>query len=761
MLTKSGAKLLDFGLARLNSDGLERNASFTSLPTERRSLTGEGTILGTFQYMAPEQLEGREADARTDIFAFGAVVYEMATGKKAFTGRSQASLIGAILHADPPAISTVQPMTPRALDRVVKTCLAKDPDDRWQSARDLMNELRWISEDDPSVAASTPITTRRTNRELIAWIAAGILLIVTAVLVVSFLKRPAVDSPVVKFEFQPPEKMAVADGIAISPDGQTIAFVAATAGGKSDLWLRSLDAPEAQKIPGTEDARFPFWAPDSRFIGFFSGDKMKKVSRNGGPPVTICGQIIDPRGAAWSRDGFILYTPGQNSPLFKIPAIGGTPVQVTTIDESRRESSHRWPYVLPDGRHFLFFSRSFQTGVGEAIWAGTFDSPDRQLIREGSPTSVAYAPTPGLQDGATGYLLFGEDTTLLAQPFNVNKLKLVGDAAPLIRDLAIADESGPTGYAAFSISNGGSMIYMTGGSSTSRELMWFDRTGKRLGSVGDVAYYHEPALSPDGQHLSLTIGTPPNTDIWMIDLGRNTLSRFTFSGTNNSTGIWSPDGKSIAYCAHTEDHKQSVIYIKPSGGGGKEQELIKSNGNVFFPDDWSPDGSHIIYETYGNKSNADLWLVPTQGDPTPINYLQTRFNETHAAFSPDGKFISYTSDESGKSEVYVQPYPATGARWQVSTKGGDQGYWGRDGKELFYISADKKLMVVPVSTASSFDVGAPSALFDVQIPTHGITDEMYQYAVSRDGRRFLVVSLPNGRATRPIGVVLNWQKELH
>jgi eukaryotic-like serine/threonine-protein kinase len=760
MLAKSGAKLLDFGLARLNSDGLQPGASFTSLPTERRSLTGEGTILGTFQYMAPEQLEGREADARTDIFAFGAVVYEMATGKKAFNGSSQASLIGAILHTNPPPISTLQPMCPRALDRVVKTCLAKDPDDRWQSARDLMNELKWISEDDTTANASTPIKARRTIRELIAWIAAAVLLIVTVVLIASLIKRPAPESSVVKFEFQPPEKLNVGNGIAISPDGKSIVFVAVTADSKSDLWLRALDTQEAQKIAGTEDARFPFWSPDSRSIGFFSGDKMKKVSRNGGPPVTICGQIVDPRGASWSRDGYILYAPTQNSLIFRISVNGGTPAPVTAFDESRRESSHRWPLILPDGRHYLFFARTYPSGGGQAIWAGTIDSPDRQLIREGSPTSFAYAPSQGLESGATGYLLFGDDNTLLIQPFDANKLKLVGDSAPLIRDLSIADENGPTGYAAFSISDNGVMIYMSGGASKNFELGWFDRTGKRLSSVGDLAAYHDPALSPDGQRLSLTIGIAPNTDVWMIDLVRNTLSRFTFSGMNNSTGVWSPDGKSVAYCAHTEDDKQSVIYIKPSGGGGKEQELVKSSGMVFFPDDWSPDGQHIIYETYGNNSNADLWVVPTQGNPTPVNYLQTRFNETHAHFSPDGKFISYSSDESGKSEVYVQPFPPTGARWQVSTKGGDQGNWGRDGKELFYVSTDKKLMVVPVSTGSTFEAGAPSPLFELHIPTHGITDEMYQYSVSPDSRRFLVVALPPSHTTQPVGVVLNWNKEL-
>jgi Tol biopolymer transport system component len=759
MLTKTGAKLLDFGLAKLRgpSSGVVV-AEASEGPTKQMELTAEGTILGTFQYMAPEQLEGKEADHRTDIFAFGAVVYEMATGKKAFSGKSQASLISSIMSSDPAPISSTQPMTPPALDRVVKTCLAKEPDERWQTAHDLMLQLKWIGEGGSQAAAPAPAVARPKGRERLVWLAAAVLLITSLVLAVAYLQRPAAEVRTTRFLVGPPEKVNLRDQLAVSPDGRRLAFVARDADGKRRLWVRLMESVASQVLSGTEEAEFPFWSPDSRFIAFFAESKLKKISASGGPPQVLCPVGQDPRGGSWSRAGVIVFAPNSDQPLYKISASGGVAAQVTSFDESRKEYSHRWPHFLPDGRHFLFFSRSDQP-ENAALSVASVDSNVRKQLFASKPTTVAYAAGDSPRGGAEGYLLFVRDRTLMAQPFDADKLELYGEPLPVAQEVLLAGEDGPTGYGSFSVSENGVLAFRAGASETLQPT-WFDRSGKRLGLALPPGFYSEPSFSPDEKRVALAHrdSESGSQNIWLFDLARSTLRRLTFQSQDEGTPVWSPDGSSIVFSSSRGRVKD--LFLKPLSGTGTEELLVQSDVSK-FPDDWSRDGRFILYDSFNASTRGDIWVLSSPlGDKKPSPYLQTPFSETHAQFSPDGRWVAYVSDESGKSEVYVQSYPISGAKWLVSTKGGDQPIWRRDGKELFYLAADKKLTAVTVKTGAMFEAGTPSPLFDVRVVSKSLTDDRNQYIVTADGRRFLVLSISDDSVGQPLTVVLNWTAEL-
>jgi Tol biopolymer transport system component/predicted Ser/Thr protein kinase len=758
MLTKSGAKLLDFGLAKLQGSGSGLVSGLTSLPTERHSLTGEGMILGTFQYMAPEQLEGKEADHRTDLFAFGAVVYEMATGKKAFSGKSQASLISAIMSSDPPAISTLQPMTPTALDRVVKTCLAKDPEDRWQTAHDVVLELKWIAEGGLQTGVPAPALALRNNRERLAWIASAVLLLTSLVLAISYLQRPAAELMTTRFMVTAPEKVRLRDQLAVSPDGWRLAFIARDADGKKRMWIRSMDSMASQLLVGTEEAEFPFWSPDSRFIAFFAENKLKKISVAGGPPQVLCPVGQDPRGGSWTRDGVIVFTPDSTQPIHKVSASGGSPVKVTSLDESRKESSHRWPHFLPDGRHFLFCARSYEPDK-ETICAASVDSNARKQLIVCKATSVAYVAGASTRGGASGYLLFVLDHTLMAQPFDADKLELSGDPLPVAQEVMLAGEDGPTGYGSFSVSENGVLAFRAGASETLQPT-WFDRSGKKLGLAGPPGSYFEPSFSPDEKRVALARrdAEDRSENVWLFDFARSTFTRFTFQSQDEGTPVWSPDGSNIVFSSSRGQARD--LFLKPLSGAGAEQPLVQSDLPK-YPDDWSRDGRFILYDSFSASTKGDIWVLSSPlGDKKSSLYLQTPFNETHAQFSPDGKWVAYGSDESGKSEVYVQSFPISGAKWLVSTNGGDQPIWRKDGKELFYLAADKKLTAVPVKTGTIFEAGTPLPLFEVHVVPKSLTDDKNEYLVTADGQRFLVLSISDDSVGQPITVVLNWTAEL-
>jgi len=762
MLTKSGVKLLDFGLAKamtsarpLDAAGREPTAAalhpmadnqLSALPTEMSPLTQEGTILGTFQYMAPEQLEGKEADARTDIFALGAVLYEMATGKKAFSGKSQASLISSIMSADPPPISASQPMTLPGFDRIVRKCLAKDPEERWQSAADLGSELKWISE--RSQASAPPISiSRATSRgRLFLWMA---LAVAMAALAITVLRRePTVSPRKIRFTIPLPEgntfgSFAQAGTVAVSPDGRRLAFTAVPPGGRSALWVRDLDVLTPRVLPGTEGAALPFWSPDSRFIGYFAGGKMKRVDVSGGPPQTLC-DAPSPSGGTWSSDGVILFSPDSNQPLLRVAASGGAPTSETTLVSG--EIGHCWPSFLPDGRNYLLLVES-EKATSTEIHVGTLGKKEKKRLTA-AESGALYAPP--------GYLLFVREGALTAQTFDARSLQLTGEPIPIAERVGRMGGAGPTRYGPFSASNNGVLAYGAI-AVVSSQLIWFDRRGQVLG-VSSPGDYADPELSPDGKRVAVCrddprTGTP---DIWIMEISRGTQSRLTFHPRWEVYPVWSPDGSRLAFAWDKEGHTD--IYLKAAGGG--VEELLLKERRATYPLDWSRDGRLLLFSAMDPKAGSDLWLLPLEGSRTPKPLLQTPFNEAEARISPDGRFFAYTSDESGKPEVYVRPLSSMAEHWQVSTQGGTKPEWRRDGKELFYLAEDRKLMSLELTDGSGFDRSAPRPLFQTRTPRVDFPGFHSLYAVTPDGQRFLTVTEPEGRSSPPITVVLDWAVEL-
>jgi eukaryotic-like serine/threonine-protein kinase len=742
MLTKSGVKLLDFGLAKAIAPPPSQS-SMTALPTQQ-GLTQEGTILGTFQYMAPEQLEGKEADARTDIFALGATLYEMATGRKAFTGTSQASLISSIMTTDPPPISTIQPLAPQAFDRIVRKCLAKDPEDRWQSAADLGSELRWTSQTSQAAVLSPSVSRAASRGRLLLWMA---LLAATAALAFTLLRRqPAAAHRKVRFTIPVPEGNAFgsfveAGAVAVSPDGRRLAFTAVPPGGRSALWVRDLDALTPQVLPGTEGAALPFWSPDSRFLGYFAGGKLKRVDVTGGASQTLCEAPDNLFGGTWSDGGVILFGSDANGSLMRVAASGGIPIAETTLLAG--ETGHSWPSFLPDGRHYLLLVEREKAPSTE-IYVGTLGDKNRKRLAA-SESGALYAPPT--------YLLFVREGALTAQAFNIRTLQLTGEPIPIAERVGRMGGAGTPRYGPFSASRNGVLAYGAI-AVVSSQLVWFDRRGQVLeaSTPGD---YADPELSPDGRRVAVCrddpkTGTP---DIWIMDISRGARSRLTFDPRFEIYPVWSPDGSRIAFASDNEG-PTTAIYLKPAGGG--TEELLLRERRPSWPLDWSRDGRLLLFSTSDSKTGHDVWLLPVDGSRTPKPLLQTPFEEAEARISPDGRFFAFASNESGRPEVYVRPLGSSGEQWQVSIQGGTKPEWRQDGKELFYLAEDRKLMSVELKDGAGFDKVAPRALFQTRTPRVDFPGFHSLYAVTPDGQRFLVVQEPERPSSAPITVVLDW-----
>ncbi len=735
MLTRSGVKLLDFGLAKVTAGVGAGPApgALSGLPTEgvgSQPLTAEGTLLGTFQYMAPEQLEGREADARTDLFALGAVLYEMVAGRPAFSGKSRASLISSIMSSEPPSIGSLQPLTPPALDRLIKTCLAKDPDERIQTAHDVMLQLQWIAEGGSQLGVPAPVAIRRRRRELLAWVlAVAGLLGVAALALLLWLRRPP-EAITTRFAVSAPSAVVQIGLPRISPDGRTLAFDATDSTGRVMMWVRPLNSMVAAPLPGTEGTGRPWWSPDSRFIAFVAGGKLKKIALSGGPAQTLADAPSGYDGS-WSRNGLILFDGGANDPLMRVSAAGGV-----AAAEVRGDSvAVGWPEFLPDGRHYLYVVVGGGTG-GEIVVAKIGAKEVRRLGVKGS--RVEYSPA--------GYILFVRDRTLLAQPFDTRKLAVTGEPFPVAEPLSVSGQ----GFASFSVSDNGTLVYGAG-SLSNNKLVWLDRTGKPSGDVGPPGDILVPALSPDEKRIAVrqADAQTANRDVWILEPARGTSTRLTFDPGNDNTPLWSPDGSRIAFVSNRKGHFD--LFQKFSSGAGEEESLLVS-GNDKFLSDWSRDGRFLAYREFDAKTKSDLWVLPLAGDRKPSVFLKTPFEERLARFSPEGRWIAYTSDESGRDEVYVQAFPPSGGKWQISTRGGSEATWRADARELYYVAPDGKLMSVDVKAGVSFEARVPVPLFDLRATPTGES----RYAVARDGQRFLVTTPEASAAVEPAMVVLNW-----
>jgi len=741
MLTKAGAKLLDFGLAKSGPPlGATGAGSESALATSPPHLTQQGTILGTIQYMAPEQLEALDVDARSDIFAFGAMLFEMITGRKAFVARTQASLIGAILRDDPPALSSVGAVTPPALDRIIGKCLAKNPDDRWQDASDLRDELRWIAGGGSQAGAAAFATTRWRHRERMAWALLAAALGGVVTLAMPALRRTPAPR-VVRFTVPPPEGVRfapvgapVAPFPAVSPDGTRLAFIAQRDGETASLWVRSLDSLDARRLNDTTvrtdtlSPGLPFWSPDSRSIGFFADGKLKRIEVDGGSPQTIC-DAPQSGGASWSIDGTIVFASKIDEGLRKVSATGGVPIRVTTPDAARGELSHSNPAFLPDGRHFLFWVQAAKS----SIRIGSLDSSETTHLFESDSRAVY----------ASGYVFFVRQSTLFAQPFDTGRLQIRGERVLVAEDVRTFPLNGRS---AFSASNG-VLVYRTGSVRGSRTLAWYDRQGKQIAIVANsAATYSGMNLSSDDRHLIAQIEEGNESDLWMIDLEQGTRSRITSDPKSEVSPVLSPDGRLVVFAS--DRHGIDDIFRKRADGVGDDEVLFKS-GTRKYPTDWSQ--HWIAFTAFDSTRKQDLWVLSPDGQAKP--YLQTEFSESDGRLSPDERWMVYTSDEAGASAIYVRPFPdVNGGKWRAS--GAAAGFaprWRADGREIFYVDEDGRIMAVPVTPGEqSPGLGLAQALF--RTPSRSAA-----YAVSRDGARFLLsVQSEGSRTDVPLSVVLNW-----
>ncbi len=733
MLTKSGTKLLDFGLARAAAP-LAAAGDLTQSPTMTRPLTAEGTIVGTFQYMAPEQLEGKEADARTDIFAFGAVLYEMATGKRAFEGRSQASLIAAILKEDPRPISALAPLAPPALDRVVRHCLAKDPDDRIQTAHDVRLELLWISEGSAEVGTPAQVAAGRRTRERL-WIAVALSLGAALVaLGLATLRRAPKESPVVRLSLVRPANAAYESfhSAAVSPEGNRVAFVGDRKDGTSSLWVRPLDRLEAEPLAKTEGATMPFWSPDSRFLGYFAEGRLRKIDASGGPPQTVC-DAPDPVGGTWGADDVILFA-NLWGPIFKVPATGGSPTEVTRVDSS--EVGHLWPCFLPDGRRFVFLGDA-ETTQGHHLKIGSLDSQESQDLRV-AVTNVLCAPPDNLL-----YVLSGD---VVAHRLDEKRARLIGD--PVV----VAEQVVQTGgWHRFEFSASGNGVLTFRSASTLSQLAWFERDGRRAESVGEPARIIAMRLSPDGSRAAYVREDLDGRagDIWMIDLARGSNSRFTLDPGSDANPIWSPDGSAILFASSRSGTYR--LYRQSTRGSSSEEVVDVDTGQAY---DWSPDGRFLLVDG-ASDSIQTILVISLDETRAPEPLVRDAAGYFDVRFSPDGRWVAYGLDRSGHPEIYIRGFQDGSADVQVSTGSGIMPRWSRLGRELFYVS-DRTLMAVTVEPGDPGEpphVSAPKSLFTVP---GGVID----FAVQNEGDRFLVVAPVEDQWSAPVTVVLNWTEEL-
>jgi Tol biopolymer transport system component len=728
-------KVLDFGLAKaMESTPTTGVSNSPTLLSAARS--NAGLILGTAAYMSPEQAKGKQVDRTTDVWAFGCVLYEILTGRAVFEGETTGEILGGIFKAEPDW-RRLPAETPESIRRLLRRCLEKERSLRLHDIADARIEIH-DAQNGPqaSPAAQWP----RFRRRLIAVGSALVILTLVASFALVRAFHPVPQALEMRLEISTPPT-ASPETLAISPDGQKIVFVAASEG-QSRLWVRSLDSVSARALTGTDGASFPFWSPDSRSLGFFADGKLKRIDVDSASVLILTDAVNGGRGGSWNRDGTIIFTPSAaNTPIFRISAAGGAPSAITRTNGN--ETNHRFPYFLPDGNHFLYYVVGAPESHG--IYVSDLNgSAARRLL------DVDSAPVYS----STGQLLFVRQGTLFAQDFDTKRMELKGSPSPIADRIAAAGTA--QGSVAVSASMTGQLIYRSASGGGRRQVVWFDRLGKELTKVGEPTGATELSISPDGRRASLTQQVNQNFDLWLLDLERGVLSRFTSDPAVDNYATWSPDSRRIAF----ESNRKGAydLYQKPAAAAGNE-ELLLASPNTKGPTDWSPDGRFLLYMDADPKNgSSDLWALPLETDRKPFPVTQTSFNERSGQFTPDGRWIAYESDESGRYEIYIQPFPGPGGRVQVSTNGGAQARWRRDGKELFYIALDNRLMGVPIRLASNsqtIDAGAPVPLFTTHIGGAISVPNKQQYDVSPDGQRFLMNTIIEETAL-PITVILNW-----
>jgi eukaryotic-like serine/threonine-protein kinase len=679
--------------------------------------------------MSPEQAKGKNVDKRAEVWAFGVVLYEMLTGRMLFSGETASETIAAVMMKQPDW-TTLPANTPTRVWELLRRCLAKEPRNRVRDigdARIAIEEVQSGAEADGDVSQAP---SRRRSKVRVGIEAVLFLTTILSLGALSVLYFNRATAPEIRVEVNTP---ATADPVsfAISPDGRRLVFSASNEG-KSQLWVRSLDSLAAQPLAGTDGARLPFWSPDSGSVGFFAGGKLKRIDIVGGAPQVLANATT--AEGAWNREGTILFAPSATGPLFKVPATGGDPVAVTRLETG--QTNHGFPQFLPDGRHFIYFARG---GPGEGVYAGSLDGGSSKRLASADGAAVV---------SPSGFLLYPRQTTLFAQAFDFKRQELSGNPFPVAEQAA--------GFSATS----GIVAYRTGSGGGARQLTWRDRSGKNVGAIGapDVAGLAHVELSPDGKRVAVDRTVNGNRDVWLIDAARSVPTRFTFDAATDQQPVWSPDGSRVVF----QSNRKGIynLYWKLSSGAGADELLLGSDQNK-VPADWSSDGRFLLFRSNDPQTGYDLWVLPVSGDKKPFPFLKTPFEEREGQFSPDGKWIAYESNESGRFEIYVQPFPGPAGKFQISTNGGAQPRWNKNGKEIFYVSLDSKMMTVPVKLSpdgDSLETGTPAALFPVRIaygPLPGPFKQ--QYAVSSDGQRFLVNIAADEGATSPITIIYNWK----
>jgi serine/threonine-protein kinase len=771
MLTASGTKLMDFGLAKALSTPTAKASGLTvtlSTPAASQPLTVQGTVVGTFQYMSPEQLEGKDADARSDMFALGAVLYEMLTGRRAFEGKSALSVASAIIEKDPEPITAKKPMTPRALDGAIRRALAKDPEERWQMARDLALELKWIANEGSQGSAKPSSDSLSKWRKGLPWGISAVLAIIAVAFAIGFMRRAPEPEQTVRLtaDIGADVKLYNLLGVSavLSPNGTRLAFVAIDSEGKRHLYVRSLDQLQATLLPGTDDAESPFFSPDSEWLGFFANSKLKKIAVQGGAAVALC-DAPDGRGGTWSENGIIAFSPSLRTPLSKVSAAGGPSEPLTTLDQQAGEVTQRWPQFLPGGDTVLFTSDTHGGNYEDAdIVVYSLSSGQRKRLVQGGYYG-RYLPS--------GHIVYMHEGTMFAVPFDRKRLQVNGSPTPILEGIA-ANPGDATMQVSFAAN--GTLMYVPGHSGFQLvSVYWLDREGKFTPVRETPGDYYMPALSPDGKLLALSINDGKKSDLWVYDLSRDTLTRLTFDG-NNVAPVWTPDGQRITYSHFAQPTGHGDIFWIRVDGTGTPFRLTSLNSRT-FGSSWHPNGKVLAFD----QAEAGALAHPLAGPGTYNTFIITVGGsdkqgwttseakplltgpsmQWESSFSPDGKWLAYDSNESGEYEVYVRPFPGQGGRWQISTAHGRYPKWSRTSKELFYRTLDSKIMVVPYTVSGeSFNAGKPELWSPGQF-----TERLgsVNFDIHPDGKRFVVLKAPTskeGAAPGKFIFVFNFFEEL-